>query len=191
MRLFLLRHGRSLANEQRRIASTPANAREAFGLVPIGRNQVLRSLKDAQEAGLLEPPVSLLSSPLLRARESIAVAEARFGASSRVDPRLSERDFGEFELKPDDHYEQVWARDRIDPTHRSWGVESVVDVLGRASAVADEYAGPGGSGTVILCTHGDVASILLCAALGAPLEQHREVGGLETGELRELTWRVG
>ncbi len=45
--------------------------------------------------------------------------------------------------------------------------------------------------TVILCTHGDVASTLLCTSLGVPLEQHREVGALQTGTLHELGTRVG
>jgi len=191
IRLFLLRHGRSLANEQRLIASKPANARDAFGLLPLGREQVRRSLEQAQETGLLKPPFRLISSPLLRARESIDVAAALLGVTSTVDPGLSERDFGELELKPDDQYEQVWAQDRLDPTHRLWGVESVADVLTRAAPVVNPCLRPGDVETVILCTHGDVASILLCSSLGEPLGQHREVGALETGELRELTSRVG
>ena len=150
-----------------------------------------RSLEEAQGAGLLKPPFRLIASPLLRARESIEVAAALLGVTSTVDRGLSERDFGELELKPDDQYEQVWARDRLDPTHRSWGVESVTDVVTRAAPVVNKCRRLDDVETVILCTHGDVASILLCSSLGEPLGQHREVGALETGELRELTGRVG
>lgn len=157
------------------------NARDGFGLLPLGREQIRRSLEEAQGTGALKPPFHLLSSPLLRARESIAVAAALFGVTSTVDARLSERDFGEWELKPDDHYEQVWAADRLDPTHGSWGVESVVEVRERAGPVVDECFGQDHVSTVILCTHGDVASTLLCASLGEPLARHREVGALETG----------
>ena len=191
MRLFLLRHGRSLANEQRLIASRPVNAAERFGLLPLGREQISRSLQEALEAGLLTPPFALISSPLLRARESIAVVADQLGVSPTVDGRLSERDFGQLELKQDDQYEQVWVEDRLDPEHESWDVESVVRVLARAGAVVDESSRRDDVETVILCTHGDVASILLCSALGAPLGQHREVGALDTGELRELTWHTG
>ena len=191
IRLFLLRHGQSLANEQCLIASKPATAQDAFGLLPLGRAQVRRSLEEAQGAGLLKPPFRLVSSPLLRTGESIDIAAALLGVTSTVDPGLSERDFGELELKPDDQYEQVWAKDRLDPTHRSWGVQSVADVLTRAAPVVNGCLGLDDAETVILCTHGDVASILLCSSLGEPLGQHREVGALETGELRELTSRVG
>ena len=190
-RLFLLRHGQSLANERRLVASSPVNAGVAFGLTPTGRRQVRESVAKAQAAGVLNTPIVLVSSPLLRARESAEAAGDLFGVTTNVDPRLSERGFGEFELEPDDRYERVWAEDRLDATHRSWGVESVADVLSRAGPVVDEYFSHERASTVILCTHGDVASVLICSSLSAPLEQHREVGALDTGALRELTGWVG
>ena len=119
------------------------------------------------------------------------MAAELFGVLPTIDARLSERGFGDFELGPDDRYERVWAEDRLDATHRSWGVESVVEVLRRAGPVVDELASGERGATAILCTHGDVASVLLCSSLGLPLEQHREVGALETGAIRELTGRVG
>ncbi len=148
-------------------------------------------MEQAQATGTLESPILLVSSPLLRARESVDVAAEVLGVSPTIDARLSERRFGDFELEPDDRYERVWAEDRLDATHRSWGVESVVEVLMRAGPVVDELTLDERAATAILCTHGDVASALLCASLGLPLEQHREVGALETGALRELTGRVG
>lgn len=185
-RLFLLRHGRSLANERHLIASSPVNAGDAFGLTVLGRTQVRRSVTQALATGMLESPVLLVSSPLLRARESADIAAELLGVSPMIDARLSERGFGDFELEPDDRYERVWAADRRDATHRSWGVESVADVVGRAGPVVDEAALDEHAATVILSTHGDVASALLCSSLGVPLEQHREVGALETGTLCEL-----
>ena len=139
---------------------------------------------------MLSSPILLVSSPLLRARESIDVVADLVGVTPTIDPRLSERGFGDFELEPDVRYEQVWIEDRLDATHRSWGVESVADVLSRAGPVVNEFFSHERAATVILCTHGDVASALICASLGAPLEQHREVGALETGALRELSGRV-
>jgi broad specificity phosphatase PhoE len=67
----------------------------------------------------------------------------------------------------------------------------VADVLLRAGPVVDELTSDGCIGTVILCTHGDVASTLLCASLDVPLEQHREVGALHTGVLHPLGVRIG
>ena len=162
------------------------NAGDAFGLTVLGRTQVRRSVTQALATGMLESPVLLVSSPLLRARESADIAAELLGVSPTIDARLSERGFGDFELEPDDRYERVWAADRRDATHRSWGVESVADVVGRAGPVVDEAALDEHAATVILSTHGDVASALLCSSLGVPLEQHREVGALETGTLCEL-----
>jgi probable phosphoglycerate mutase len=94
-------------------------------------------------------------------------------------------------LGPDDAYERVWAEDRVNASHQSWGVESVSQVFRRARPVVEELARDVHAATVIVCTHGDVASALLCSSLGVPLEHHREVGALETGTLRELIDRIG
>ncbi len=184
-RVFLLRHGQSVANVQRLIASSPAVALAAYGLTETGREQVQRSVAAARAAELLPAECRIVSSPLLRARESAEVAAGVLGTTIRIDARLSERAFGELELSSDEHYEQVWAADRTDPTHERWGVESVAALLGRASALVQELRANGG-GTYVLCTHGDVASVLLCAAGGLALEEHRSVGALDNGELRIL-----
>lgn len=185
-RVFVLRHGRSVANEEGLIASSPANAAEAFGLTTLGRAQIRESVTRTRADGLMAEPLVLVCSPLLRARESAEVAAGIFGVTPIVDSRLTERGFGDYELESDDRYQRVWAADRRDSTHNSSGVESVDDVLGRAGAVVEELTLKGDSATVVLCTHGDVASTLLCASEGVALERHREVGGLDTGALREL-----
>ncbi len=184
--LLLLRHGRSLANDRGLIVSHAVHARAAYGLTPRGRDQVRRTVARAVSAGTLVQPLRLLSSPLLRARESAEVAGEVLGVGPNVDERLTERDFGELELGPDRLYDQVWEADAGDPTHRCWGVESVADVLRRVGALVDELSRDGRGATVVLCTHGDVASTLLCASQSAPLGRHRVVGALPTGGLREI-----
>jgi broad specificity phosphatase PhoE len=195
-RLFVLRHGHSVANERGLIASTVESAGEAFGLTELGREQISHALTRAHESGQLEPPVTIISSPLLRARESADIAATMLNESVKVDDRLVERGFGDFELESEERYEAVWQVDVRDPTHGTWGVESVVDVLARVRALVEEVmedvgdksvnGSPGG--TVLLVTHGDVASTLICASMGSTLDRHREVGALHTGDLRELDW---
>ncbi len=189
--LLVLRHGRSVANEQGRIASSLANAEHDFGLTEEGRAEVGASLGEA--APPVRSPVVVVSSPLLRARETAEIAAEAFGTDVRVDHRLIERGFGELELASDDRYESVWALDRRDPTHRTWAVESVVDVWARLrELVEDLRQEPGpradGASSILLVTHGDVASTLVCASKGEPLSRHREVGALGTGELRVVDW---
>ena len=186
---FLLRHGQSEANVHGLIASSPDAARTAYGLTEVGRAQVRASLISARDAGILPQTCHVVSSPLLRARESAEIAAEVMGTVVRIDPRLAERGFGEFELKSDDHYERVWSEDRSDPTHVKWGVESAAAILGRASALIHELRQFDQTGTFVLCTHGDVASVLLCAASGLALTRHRDVGAMANGEVRSLAGR--
>lgn len=182
----LLRHGQSEANVQGLIASSPAAAYEGFGLTDVGRTQVRTSLIAALDAGILPRTCHVVSSPLLRARESAAIAADVLGTTVRVDPRLAERGFGDLELASDEHYAQVWSEDRADPTHESWGVESTKAILERVTALLRDLHESDGTGTFLLCTHGDVASVLLCATQGLSLSKHREVGALANGEVRRL-----
>jgi glucosyl-3-phosphoglycerate phosphatase len=182
----LLRHGQSDANVLGLIASTPAAAGAAFGLTALGRQQVREAVVAARDAGWLVPGCTLISSPLLRARESAAVAAEVLGATVHVDARLSERGFGTLELASDTSYEQVWSADRLDPAHEQWGVESATSVLARVTALLREWRVTASGFPIVLCTHGDVASVLICATEGVPLSRHRDVGGLENGEVRRL-----
>jgi probable phosphoglycerate mutase len=186
-RHFLLRHGQSEANVQRLIASSPAAARDAFGLTTEGREQVRASVLQARERGVLPPEVTIFSSPLLRARETAAIAAEVLGATVRIDDRLIERGFGTLELASDEHYDQVWSADRSDPAHVRWGVESTTSILARVTQLLLELDRLSASGAFVLCTHGDVASVTLCAASGLPLTQHREIGAMGNGEVRPLS----
>ncbi len=185
----LLRHGQSEANVQRLIASSFAAAREGFGLTPTGRAQVRAQVLAARADGRLPAVCQVISSPLLRARESAAIAADILGTTVRVDGRLAERGFGELELTSDAHYDRVWTADRVDPAHESWGVESVVAILERVAPLLAEVR-PEPGAAVVLCTHGDVASVLLCAASGLTLSRHRDVGAMANGEVRPVAGGV-
>ena len=188
-RVFVLRHGQSHANVQRLIASSPANALDGFGLTSTGHEQVRVSVTAARAAGSLGGRVRVVSSPLLRARETAIIAAEVLGTAVHLDGRLAERSFGELELASDESYAQVWEADRADPSHERWGVESLESIHRRTTALLrelDVMQRTDERGDVVLCTHGDVASVLLCAAGGLALSRHREVGAMGNGELRAL-----
>lgn len=182
----LLRHGHSEANQQGLIASTPAHAAHAFGLTPGGRRQVEDSVTTARDRGILVGNCRIVSSPLRRARETAAMASALLGASVAIDARLVERGFGTLELGSDHQYPRVWERDLLDPDHQEWGVESVRSVAQRTALLLLELDAAAVGGRFLLCTHGDVASVMLAMVAGAPLGEHRQVGALGTGEWVEL-----
>lgn len=183
--LYLLRHGQSEANVQGLIASSLAVAADHFGLTEEGRAQV-RSTAE-RIAPRLGGSVTFLTSPLLRTRQTAEIALEVLGGSIEVEPRLIERDFGALELERDSRYAEVWTVDRVDPSHDTFGTESPMAVLARVREVADEAVRER-DGAVVLVTHGDVASILLSAAQGAPLSQHREIGALDTGQIARVDW---
>lgn len=187
----MLRHGPSVANEQGRIASTLTNAEHDYGLTDEGRSHVSACLFEARPK--VRGRVVVVSSPLLRARETAAIAGEVFETAVRIDHRLIERGFGELELDSDDRYESVWKLDRGDPTHRTWKVESVVEVWARLRQLIDDlWEDPDirddPEASVLLVTHGDVASTLICGSKGEPLSRHRDVGALATAELRTVDW---
>jgi broad specificity phosphatase PhoE len=184
---FVLRHGHSQANERGLIASTLRNAGDAFGLTPAGRSQVEESVTAAREGGLLSRECRILSSPLLRTVQTATIASDLLGASVEVDARLVERGFGTLELASDGMYAQVWERDVVDPHHREWEVESVCSVLSRLVSLLFQLEETAEGTRFLLCTHGDVASVMLTALAGHPVGGHRSVGALDTAGLVALT----
>jgi broad specificity phosphatase PhoE len=186
--VWLLRHGRSQANDAGLIVSRPEAAMDHYGLTHDGRLEVRNSLIVAKEQGLLQGVTSLYTSPFLRATETSAIVAEVLGlAGFERDGRLRERCFGRMEMTADANYERVWAEDAKDPDHARWGVEAVTAVLKRAeSLVCEAVRAQVRGGRLLLVTHGDVASILLCAAGGRDLRCHHLAYGLRTGELTML-----
>jgi broad specificity phosphatase PhoE len=185
-RFLLQRHGQSTANVLGLIASGPDVAEVAYGITETGRSQVRDQVRIALEGGVLVPGARIVSSPLLRARESAMVAAELLDSSVEIDTALRERGFGSLDLGPDSEYEKVWVADACDPGHVRWGVESVRAILLRTASLLARVVEEGEPGPVLLCTHGDVASILLCAASGTRLGLHRDVGSMQNGEIRPL-----
>ena len=91
-RLFLIRHGESTCNEVNRFAGS-ANA----PLTSLGRAQARRAAQSLE--GL--SPDCIFVSPLSRAIETAEMLFPRgsAGVPHRIDPRITERDFGDFTLR--------------------------------------------------------------------------------------------
>ncbi|MGI9242457.1 MAG: histidine phosphatase family protein [Verrucomicrobiales bacterium] len=184
---FVLRHGRSEANESGIIASRLANAENAFGLTEVGRAEVAASVRAEAVKLLEEPPLILLASPFLRTRQTAEIAGEFLGLAPEIDPRLCERDFGEFELMSDEHYQEVWTADPETPTAVPGRAETVYEVVERAADLVLEVEKIPGIKTCLLVTHCDVAMILSCAFQNVDPRHHRTLDPIKTGEVRRLT----
>lgn len=182
---FVLRHGESEANRAGIVVSAPDNAARAYGLTDRGRAQVAEGIERSRD--MLAEVDTIITSPFLRTLESAAVAAEILGAAVTRDPRLAERGFGALELTPATGYHDVWARDRLDATHADNDVESVDSVFHRVTRLIDELDASLPHRRLLLCTHGDVASVLICAFAGEDPRRHREIGALANGEVRRLT----
>ena len=186
-RFFLLRHGRSQANEDGLIVSDPARGTQAYGLTAQGQAQVEQSVKAAERAGLADSALAIVSSPFLRAQETAQIAARILAVPSiQTDDRLRERSCGQLEMAQEETYERVWARDRVDPEHRQMGVESVAQVWARSAALVRELDQGTTDTTFVLVTHGDVASALLCGAACKDLRRHRDLYALKTAEMCQV-----
>jgi probable phosphoglycerate mutase len=183
-RYFALRHGESEANAQGIILSDPAAGTAGYGLTERGREQARAAASAADLAG---PETLIYSSPFARARETAEIAREVLGAGPVIlRDELRERFFGELEGQSNENYQKVWDRDVSDPGHGEWGVESVMSVLGRTSALVAELEQEHQGETIVLVSHGDALQIMETGFKTLNPAAHRSLPHLSPAELREL-----
>jgi broad specificity phosphatase PhoE len=155
--LLFVRHGQTEANRTGVLLGRldpPLNA--------TGREQI------AAVAERIAPlaPTRVLSSPLLRARESAGVIGARCGVDVEIDDRLVEVDYGQYdgvvlmELPPD--LVRAW---RTDEHFAPPGGESLASVQKRMTAFSDEMLATHVDGPVVAVSHVSPIKAAVCWAL--------------------------
>ena len=184
---YVLRHGKSIANEEALIVSHPDDGVGRYGLAEEGRRQVAHGVEQAMREYGLDASTIIVSSDFRRTRETAEIARDILGADELIlTPRLRERFFGVWDRQHNSNYQQVWDDDLLDPHHKNGGVESTSEVLSRTTALIrdleDRYAGS----NILVVSHGDALQILQSAFERVPSSQHRSLRHLETGEIRKL-----
>lgn len=173
--VILLRHGRSTANG----SGVLAGRSPKVGLDDAGRAQA-EALSERLDG---VPLAALVSSPMLRCRQTLTpLAKAR--ELGRVnESRLSEVDYGDWtgrELKALVK-EPLW---RVVQSHPSAAVfpggEGLANVQARAVAAVREHdaritAEHGEHAVWLLCSHGDVLKAVLADALGQHLDSFQRI----------------
>jgi broad specificity phosphatase PhoE len=166
-RLFLIRHGETLANREFRYIGT--------------RDDALSSVGETQATQLAEalanlPLAAVYSSPLQRAYQSAREIASSHGLEVKVTDRLRECSFGLWEGLS---RAEVLERSPADALHlRQWEKdatiappdgESFAQMQQRVRALVDELAQSHTGQTLALVSHVGPIKVLLAAALDAPL----------------------
>jgi glucosyl-3-phosphoglycerate phosphatase len=184
-RYFLMRHGKSIANEKDLIVSNPRTGIKSWGLTEDGKIQVLQSLV---ENDFDRKNTFIFSCDFKRARETAEIAREFLEINNPIKFKFSlrERFFGLLEGASEENYSRVWKYDYFDPFHKKFNVESVIGVLNRAVSLVDEIESEFKNKTILLVGHGDVLQILSTLILDKRPEHHRDVAPIETAELKRV-----
>jgi broad specificity phosphatase PhoE len=154
--LVLVRHGQTDANRRGLLLG-----RADPPLCDEGREQA--------EALARAVPASdrLISSPLLRARETAGVLAAASGTVVELDPRWVELDYGELDGRPPSALDaDGWRAWRDDPTHVPAGGESLAALGARVRAACRDLAGAAADGDVVVVSHVSPIKAAVAWALG-------------------------
>ena len=183
---IILRHGKSKANELGIISSNLET--DVYGLTNQGKNEVEHNIIDGISMGVFVNPeqVILYTSPFLRTLETIQIAKKLLNSSSKINitHALSERNFGDLESKSNSNYTKVWDEDSNNPNHNNFNVESIFHVYQRLIKFIGYLEKKYSNQEIILCCHGDIASVLICIFEQKKLSLHNKIIKFNTGEMR-------
>ena len=170
---ILMRHGETAWNRDRRVMGDLD-----IPLSDEGRVQCEHAARLLESFAIDR----IVSSPLVRARETADIVAAHLGHSIEEDPRLVEVRFGEWQGKT---YEDV----ATDPRYRAFAADPVSNPTpGGDTAESVQRRGLESLATVragecvLFVTHGDIIRTLICHFLASPLAAYRRIrtdnGGL-------------
>jgi probable phosphoglycerate mutase len=181
-RYFLMRHGKSVANEEGIIISLIENGRSQYGLCEAGKEQISKSL---QNQSFLDSDTIIVSSDFLRTKESAQLAAKILKTDApKSSPLLRERFFGDYEKMGDSRYKLVWEKDKDNDENTCMNVESPKSVLGRFQSFIQEMESLYTHKKILILSHGDILQIGLTWPAGIAANQHRSLNHLETAEIR-------
>lgn len=170
-----IRHGQTEYNRELRLQGS-----SDIPLNDTGRLQAHEAARMLHDGGWS----AIVSSPLLRARETAEIIAAGLGIElgpSYED--LRERDYGELEGMVEADAEARWPR----KSHPS--VESLDSVASRGRAALDRIAEDWGDRNVVIVCHGTLIRYTLASLAGHPIDSIHN-GSISTFERRDGVWTV-
>lgn len=146
--IYYARHGETIWNTQDKICGQTDSP-----LTEKGHRQAEELGRKIIEEGLRIDEI--LYSPLSRARETAGHISEITGIPMRMEPRIIERNFGDFEGK--NKYSEEFARARIQFADHYGDGESALQVCQRIFNVLDEIKEEGGEKVYLLVAHNGIA----------------------------------
>jgi ribonuclease H / adenosylcobalamin/alpha-ribazole phosphatase len=183
--LVLLRHGETPMSQAKRFSGSGGSDPE---MTPLGRQQVKNAAAILANRGGIDV---IVSSPLLRTRESAAIVAEALGLTFEIEDGLAEADFGEWDGQTFAEVRERWPADLS-----AWlsstavappGGESFDAVLARVRRARDRILRTYASKTVLAVTHVSPIKLLAALALGVPPETIFRME-LSPASVTELRW---
>lgn len=171
MKLYLVRHGQTERNRDRRV-----QGRGNHGLTELGRQQA----KVAGKALFRADIAALYSSTLWRAEESASIIGRKLNLPVTLAEELAELDTGEMEGLTSgemrERYPEVMSRWDVDPgTAQLPGGESLHQVQTRAWKWVERIAAAHAGEHVAAVSHNFTIHSIVCKALDVPLASFRRL----------------
>jgi len=183
---ILLRHGDTRFSPEHRFSGQSD--------VPLGPSGVGQAKAAASRLAARSPIDAVVSSPLRRAADTAAIVAAELGLAPVVDEDLRETDFGDWDGLTLAEIQQRWpaavACWRRDPGQPPPGGESFADTAKRVNRACDRLLRDYGGQTVLVVSHISPIKVLLCRALGVPIDTIYRLY-LGSACLSEIQWHGG
>ena len=183
-RLILLRHGETDYN-----ATSRMQGQLDTTLSERGVSQAHVAAQELRDLGISK----VISSDLVRAKNTADVVAADLGLAVDVDKRLRETHLGDWQGKThtevDTEHEGARAVWRTDATWAPPRGESRLEVAARAQAVVDELMrdyGEWDNSAVLLVSHGGTIAALTASLLGFVVAQYPAIKGLGNANTARL-----
>ena len=150
-KIYFLRHGQSVWNVENKICG-----RTDIPLTDEGRRQASMMGRNIQEEGIRIDEI--LCSPLSRAEETARIIAGILGAPLRVEPRLTEQDFGIYESTPR-RQNPAFVDAKRKYFKAVGGGESAMRVSHRIYGLLDELTKEPGR-SILLVSHNGIAGVV-------------------------------
>jgi broad specificity phosphatase PhoE len=185
VRLFLVRHGETADNIQMRYLGV-----SDVSLTANGKRQALGAA-----AALSKLPIRVIfSSPMRRAVDTAAIIQSACGGELRLDARLAEGSFGNWEgrtraevLGLGRQDAELLARWESDPACAPPGGESIRSIQERMTQLVEELTDEFPDASVAMVSHVGPIKALLASVLDIPLQSTRRFF-LDPGTITVVEW---